>query len=276
MKPLAGKVAVVAGATRGAGRGIATALGEAGATVYCTGRSVAGSQRPLFLTLLALTVALPARAVSLDEVRRGLAELRGAAPITARVVAVDSRSDGKEKGESRGTSIAEDDGTHIRLIHEKKGLRRRDEKNRGADHTVGAAEAAELLNFAPELTRILDQATLKRVSQTSLDGKPATLFEIVPLRVKDEDGDKWIKNYSDTLLLWTDASGFPLAARRTKQLKARIVVVGFEMRQKDDLHFVRANDRLVVTKRTTESSGAGLGQNESGIKTIALSITAGM
>jgi NAD(P)-dependent dehydrogenase (short-subunit alcohol dehydrogenase family) len=43
MKPLAGKVAVVAGATRGAGRGIATALGEAGATVYCTGRSVAGS-----------------------------------------------------------------------------------------------------------------------------------------------------------------------------------------------------------------------------------------
>lgn len=43
MRPLEGKVAVVAGATRGAGRGIATALGEAGATVYCTGRSVPGS-----------------------------------------------------------------------------------------------------------------------------------------------------------------------------------------------------------------------------------------
>jgi NAD(P)-dependent dehydrogenase (short-subunit alcohol dehydrogenase family) len=41
-KPLTGKVAVVAGATRGAGRGIATMLGEAGATVYCTGRSVRG------------------------------------------------------------------------------------------------------------------------------------------------------------------------------------------------------------------------------------------
>jgi NAD(P)-dependent dehydrogenase (short-subunit alcohol dehydrogenase family) len=39
MHPLKGKIAVVAGATRGAGRGIACMLGEAGATVYCTGRS---------------------------------------------------------------------------------------------------------------------------------------------------------------------------------------------------------------------------------------------
>jgi NAD(P)-dependent dehydrogenase (short-subunit alcohol dehydrogenase family) len=37
--PLTGKVALVAGATRGAGRGTAVALGEAGATVYCSGRT---------------------------------------------------------------------------------------------------------------------------------------------------------------------------------------------------------------------------------------------
>ena len=37
--PLAGRVALVAGATRGGGRGIAVGLGEAGATVYATGRS---------------------------------------------------------------------------------------------------------------------------------------------------------------------------------------------------------------------------------------------
>jgi NAD(P)-dependent dehydrogenase (short-subunit alcohol dehydrogenase family) len=40
---LENKVALVAGATRGTGRGIARALGEAGATVYCTGRSVRGA-----------------------------------------------------------------------------------------------------------------------------------------------------------------------------------------------------------------------------------------
>src|SRR5213595_2273814 len=45
-RPLTGQIAVVAGATRGAGRGIARALGEAGATVYCTGRSVRGNLSP--------------------------------------------------------------------------------------------------------------------------------------------------------------------------------------------------------------------------------------
>ena len=43
MKTLHGKVAVVAGSARGAGRGIACMLGAAGATVYCTARSVRGN-----------------------------------------------------------------------------------------------------------------------------------------------------------------------------------------------------------------------------------------
>src|ERR1700752_3421857 len=45
-RPLVGRGALCAGATRGAGRGIARALGEAGAMVYCTGRSVKGSPSP--------------------------------------------------------------------------------------------------------------------------------------------------------------------------------------------------------------------------------------
>jgi NAD(P)-dependent dehydrogenase (short-subunit alcohol dehydrogenase family) len=43
-KPLAGKIAVVTGSSRGIGRGTAIALGEVGATVYVTGRTTGGGE----------------------------------------------------------------------------------------------------------------------------------------------------------------------------------------------------------------------------------------
>jgi NAD(P)-dependent dehydrogenase (short-subunit alcohol dehydrogenase family) len=46
MSGIEGRVAVVAGASRGAGRGIALALGEAGATVYLAGRTMRGGAKP--------------------------------------------------------------------------------------------------------------------------------------------------------------------------------------------------------------------------------------
>lgn len=45
-QPLAGRVALVTGASRGVGRGIARGLGEAGATVYVTGRTTVEGSAP--------------------------------------------------------------------------------------------------------------------------------------------------------------------------------------------------------------------------------------
>ncbi len=55
-RPLEDRIAVVAGAASGAGRGIACMLGEAGATVYCTGRGARGRRPPAGLAETAAMV----------------------------------------------------------------------------------------------------------------------------------------------------------------------------------------------------------------------------
>lgn len=60
-KPLQGKVALVTGASRGVGKGIALGLGEAGATVYITGRTTEGEQAAVALSG---TIAETAQAVT--------------------------------------------------------------------------------------------------------------------------------------------------------------------------------------------------------------------
>jgi NAD(P)-dependent dehydrogenase (short-subunit alcohol dehydrogenase family) len=72
MPPLSSKIALVAGATRGVGRGIAVALGEAGATVYCSGRSTRGA------------LATPGRPETIDETAE-MVTARGGKGIAVRV-----------------------------------------------------------------------------------------------------------------------------------------------------------------------------------------------
>ncbi len=71
-KNLSGRVAVVAGGTRGAGRGIAVELGAAGATVYVTGRTTSGEPSPM------------ARRETIDETAR-LVDEAGGTGIPVRV-----------------------------------------------------------------------------------------------------------------------------------------------------------------------------------------------
>ena len=77
-RTLENKVAVVTGASRGAGRGIALELGAAGATVYVTGRSTRGEPASTYRQILALsgTQALPG---SIDDTAEDVTALGGRA-----------------------------------------------------------------------------------------------------------------------------------------------------------------------------------------------------
>ncbi|WGT66093.1 SDR family NAD(P)-dependent oxidoreductase [Variovorax paradoxus] len=75
-KPLKGRVAVVTGASRGAGRGIALELGAAGATVYVTGRSTRARPAESYGRILALS-ELEALPGSIDDTADELTRMGG-------------------------------------------------------------------------------------------------------------------------------------------------------------------------------------------------------
>jgi NAD(P)-dependent dehydrogenase (short-subunit alcohol dehydrogenase family) len=82
MQQLKDTIAVVAGATRGAGRGIARMLGEAGATVYCTGRS--SRTMPIPVRDLSSPFALAGRPETIEETAE-LVTMHGGHGIPVRV-----------------------------------------------------------------------------------------------------------------------------------------------------------------------------------------------
>jgi len=75
-RPLKGRVAVVTGASRGAGRGIAVELGAAGATVYVTGRSTRERPADTYGELLKLS-ELSALPGSIDDTADEVAQHGG-------------------------------------------------------------------------------------------------------------------------------------------------------------------------------------------------------
>ena len=82
MQALTGKIALVAGATRGAGRGIACMLGAAGATVYCTGRSTRAT--PVAQPMPGTPFTLAQRPETIEETA-DLVQEHGGSAIAVRV-----------------------------------------------------------------------------------------------------------------------------------------------------------------------------------------------
>src|SRR3712207_8208797 len=110
MKSLKGRVAVVAGATRGAGRGIACMLGEAGAVVYCTGRSTRGEPN--------MTGAHAGRPENIDETAE-MVSARGGVGIPVRTDHSDE-SQVEARSEEHTSELQSRQYLVCRLLLEKK------------------------------------------------------------------------------------------------------------------------------------------------------------
>src|SRR5690606_35875118 len=74
--PLKDRIAIVTGASRGAGRGIALELGAAGATVYVTGRSTRAEPASTYGDILKLS-GLTTPPGSIDETAEEVTRLGG-------------------------------------------------------------------------------------------------------------------------------------------------------------------------------------------------------
>lgn len=227
----------------------------------------------LLATAALLVLPSPAaRATTLDDLRRSLATFPGAATMKVRIDTQQRKQSGKEKKESSGTVIAEDAGAELRLVHAKADLNSRLQKGHDDEEGLEAADALELINYSPRLTRLLDGATLTKTAQTSYEGAPATLFEVTPVREKSERTERFVKSFQDTLRIWVGAGGVPLAAERSTNLRAGILILNIETKVTESLRFVRAADHLLVTRHVTEMMLAGLGQDETGSRIAVVTV----
>lgn len=224
--------------------------------------------------VLGLSIAFASGAATLEDVRRTLASMGGTSALKVRIDASNRRVEGKETKQSSASSMVEDDGESLRMVHRKSQLPPpRNERGPRADSSIGPSEAMELMNYAPTLLRTLEGATVKKTSSASFEGIPTTLLEIVPKReVRNPKLERFVNRFSDVLLLHVGPNGVPVAAERTQSIKASLLVIRFEAQAKEKHQFVRVADRLLVSKQTIDVASSGLGQNESGSESRTLSV----
>ncbi len=232
---------------------------------------------PLLAAGLALGAALPARADGLAEVRAALARLNGREPVHAAVevqLFTETKEDGKPRPEQgKGTVQVEDGPEGLKVTYPTALLERGAQEARAhrADperttpteavlREINGTDLAEALSFAGPLATRIERAKLALERPEALAGKPAKLVVLNLELAVAEAERKHIKDSRVTLKLWLAPDGVPLAAESTTEIKAGFLFLTFTTENRERWDLARVGNRLVVTRRHQETSGAGLGQ----------------
>jgi hypothetical protein len=242
-------------------------------------RPLTSDLRPLFLLLPLLLAPTLLFADGLSDVRATLQKLQSDQPLRARVE-IKSRRSGGESGkqkqsESVSTVIAENglDGLKLSWSPDQIRQSRKAAWNEVANPdtpksdiaTLKALEPAQALNLldaADGLRRALEKSELREDKRENYQGKPA---RVLVFRIElglDEEERKALKSSETYLKLWLDDDGVPLAMERDVQAKFSRFLIGFRIHEHDTRTYQRAGGRLVVTRATHDTSGAGLGHTE--------------
>lgn len=238
---------------------------------------------------LPLLTAPPLHADRLTDLRATLEKLRGDSPVKAQISVRSVRKNGdeKEKGQTTQevTVVAEQGPQGLRLtwspqlLAEARKAARQKVANPDAPVTQGvglgvldAEQAADLLDAADALLLSLDRAVLAEDKMEPRGGKPTRVLVIKPHDGLSTDDRKALKSREDTLKIWLDDGGIPVALDRRSNLKFSKFMISFSFSRHQTATFAVTGDRLVTLSANEESSGSGLGQSEDTNETVRVKL----
>jgi hypothetical protein len=217
------------------------------------------------------SLALPASAVTIDEIRRTLADLRGVTPIQATMDLTEENEAQQRKRIGRSRAEIEERNGTLQFTYPSEALSRAAARTAVSEDPGFArpdvVDAHTFLNYAPELIRDLSYATIARQTPTTWQGKPATLVEMKLEPPTSAEARRFVRSTETFLNLYVDPDGLPLSATRTSQVRGRVVLVPFQASSKLSSQFQRIGDRLVVVRHESQGTASGFGQ-EGSSKTI--------
>jgi hypothetical protein len=240
------------------------------------------------LPLLLVGALLPAD--TLSDLKGTLTRLNGQEPLRASVDYQfwNRRGDDKKPviTEGKATTQVEDSPQGLKLSwtrtliqaanDEAKAKVLDPEKNtptRSALEGLKAVEVSDYMNGAGELLRMLEQSQLVGEKQETWQGKPARLLQLKVTPRLPQEIKKRVKELDATAKVWVSPEGIPLAAESQLHIKGRaLLVISFEQQQKEEFHFARSGNRLVVVHHVQENSGSGGGEKNQSKTVMNLSL----
>lgn len=135
---------------------------------------------------------------------------------------------------------------------------------------INAVEAADALDFAPSLLRMIEGAKLVSDAAGTWAGKPARVLVLRGADRLDPDDASKVKMSENRLTLWLDAENVPLAVEHVTNAKFSFLFLKGEMKEKKSWHLSRAADRLVRARFESTQNSSGMGQkgNETVVATV--------